>query len=58
MTAPTPTWSDSCAADPEPPPDDDDLAPWCKWPRDLFGQHASTDRLDAMTVLNINPEYL
>lgn len=58
MTAPA--WSDSCAADPEPPPDDrdDDLAPWCKWPRDLFGQHASTDRLDGMTVLNINPEYL
>lgn len=27
MTAPTPAWSDSCAADPEPAPDD--AGPWC-----------------------------
>ena len=26
----TPVWSDSCAADPEPTPDDD--GPWCRTP--------------------------
>lgn len=46
-----PTW------DPE-PDDDEDNGPWCRWPRDLWGQGANDYRLATMTTINPIGGYL
>lgn len=53
MTAPT--WTDSCAPDPEPTPDDD--GPWCYYP-DLDGQGADYKRLTTMTTVTLRGDHL
>lgn len=42
----------------DPEPDDGDDGPWCKWPTDLSGQHATTDALDAMTTVPVKGDLL
>lgn len=42
----TPVWSDSCAADPEPTPDDD--GPWCRPTPGLLPEQRSN--IDTVTV--------
>lgn len=39
--------------DPEPPPDDEDNAPWCLIPADLSGQGADPNRLATMTTITV-----
>jgi len=57
MLEPALTWTDSRAADPEPPPDDDGEGPWCFY-RDLWGQHIHPDHLTTMTTIQPAQEFL
>ena len=55
MTAALP-WTNSCAADPDPPPADKE-GPWCFY-RDLWGQHIHPEHLTPITTIQPAQEYL